>query len=49
MLKWILLRFFFGWTIYEQGGGNGIVRGLGYIYKGQRCDNEYQSKSDLER
>ncbi len=44
---WVSL---FGCTMYEQGGGNGIVRGLGYIYKWQRCDNEkHQSESDLER
>ncbi len=40
MLKGILLSFSFWCTMYEQGGGNGIVRGLGYIYKWQRCDNE---------
>ncbi len=34
---WVSL---FGCTIYERGGGNGIVRDLGYICKWQRCDNE---------
>jgi hypothetical protein len=27
------IEFLFGCTMYEQGRGNGIVRGLDYIYK----------------
>ncbi len=34
---WVSL---FGCTMYEHGGENRIVRGLGYIHKWKRCDNE---------